>query len=71
MGSNRYFIVRHVAIPTTDLALGLRLAVLPVVAGGGLVAAAQQEVDRVPQQTVGVQRGRARLAHSAQQTLAT
>ena len=66
MGRNRYFIVRHVAIPTTDLALGLGLAVLPVVAGGGLVAAAQQEVDGVPQQTVGVQRGRARLAHRAQ-----
>ena len=66
MGSNRYFIVRHVAILTTDLALGLGLAVLPVVAGGGLVAAAQQEVDGVPQQTVGVQRCRARLAHRAQ-----
>ena len=71
MGSNRYFIVTHVAISTTYLALGLGLAVLPVVAGGGLVAAAQQEVDRVPQQTVRVQRGRARLAHRAQQTLAT
>ena len=71
MGSNRYFIVRHVAILTTDLALGLCLAVLPGVAGGGLVAAAQQEVDGVPQQTVGVQRCGARLAHRAQQTLAT
>ena len=62
MGSNRYFIY----ISATHLALGLGLAVLPVVAGGGLVAAAQQEVDGVPQQTVGVQRGRARLAHRAQ-----
>ena len=71
MGRNRYFIVRDIYTSAPHLSVGLRLAVLPVVAGGGLVAAAQQEVDGVPQQTVGVQRGRARLAHRAQQTFAT
>ena len=66
MGRNRYFIVRDIYNSAPHLSVGLCLAVLPVVGGGGLVAAAQQEIDGVPQQTVGVQRGRASLAHRAQ-----